>query len=90
MKRFVDSVAIEVIEQTLLAALSGILSPVAVVSMSPELIESIAGESKESRARRDELAKKIDALQKGLETCKSFVNSKLSGKNDAHLNQILS
>ncbi|XXG95328.1 hypothetical protein Hte_001589 [Hypoxylon texense] len=77
MKRFVDSIAIEVIEQTLLGALSGILSPIAVVSMSPELVESIAGESKESRAQRDELTKKIDALQKGLNTCKSFINSKL-------------
>ncbi|KAI1775955.1 dynamin GTPase [Hypoxylon cercidicola] len=78
MKRFVDSIAIEVIEQTLLAALSGILSPAAVMSMSPELVKSIAGESKESRAQRDELTKKIDALQKGSDICKSFVNSKLS------------
>ncbi|KAF3064888.1 Interferon-induced GTP-binding protein Mx1 [Daldinia childiae] len=78
MKRFVDSIATEVIEEKLLAALSNILSPVAVFNMSPELVERIAGESRESRAMRDELTKKIDVLQKGSETCKRFVDSKLS------------
>ncbi|KAI0116754.1 dynamin family protein [Daldinia grandis] len=78
MKRFVDSIAIEVIEEKLLAALSSILSPVAVFSMAPELVERIAGESQESRVMRDELTKKIDVLQKGSDTCKRFVDSKLS------------
>ncbi|KAI1483206.1 dynamin family protein [Daldinia eschscholtzii] len=79
LKRFIDSVATEVIEQKLLAALSNILSPVAVFSMSPELVERIAGESQESRAMREELTKKIDVLQKGSDTCKRFIDSKLSG-----------
>ncbi|KAK6948763.1 hypothetical protein Daesc_010534 [Daldinia eschscholtzii] len=46
--------------------------------MSPELVERIAGESQESRAMREELTKKIDVLQKGSDTCKRFVDSKLS------------
>ncbi|KAI1654941.1 dynamin family protein [Daldinia decipiens] len=80
MKRFVDSIATEVIEEKLLAALSNILSPVAVFNMSPELVERIAGESRESRVMRDELTKKIDVLQKGSDTCKRFVDSKLSSE----------
>ncbi|KAI2617877.1 dynamin family protein [Hypoxylon sp. NC1633] len=77
MKRFVDDVATEVIEQKLLAALSKILSPVAVFSMHPDLVERVAGESQESRKKREELTKKIHVLQKGLSTCKRFVNSQL-------------
>ncbi|KAI1802116.1 dynamin family protein [Daldinia bambusicola] len=78
LKRFIDSVATEVIEEKLLAALANILSPVAVFNMSPELVERIAGESRKSRVMREELTKKIDVLQKGSDTCKRFIDSKLS------------
>ncbi|KAI1468997.1 dynamin family protein [Daldinia caldariorum] len=84
LKRFTDSIATEVIEQKLLAALENILSPVAVFSMSPDLVERIAGESRESRVMREELNKKIDVLQKGSDTCKRFIDSKLSGKTTFH------
>ncbi|KAI0843843.1 dynamin family protein [Daldinia vernicosa] len=80
LKRFIDSIATEVIEQKLLGALSNILSPVAVFSMSPDLVERIAGESRESRVMREELTKKINVLQEGSDTCKRFVDSKLSGR----------
>ncbi|KAI2777794.1 dynamin family protein [Daldinia loculata] len=84
LKRFIDSIATEVIEQKLLGALSNILSPVAVFSMSPDLVERIAGESRESRMMREELTKKITVLQKGSDTCKRFVDSKLSDDPPSH------
>ncbi|KAI8958841.1 dynamin family protein [Daldinia sp. FL1419] len=80
MKRFVDNIATEAIEQKLLAALPNILSPVAVFSMPPELTERIAGESQESRELREELTKKIKILQEGSDTCKRFVDSKLTNE----------
>ncbi|KAI2617917.1 dynamin family protein [Hypomontagnella submonticulosa] len=81
LKRFIDSIATEVIEQKILGALSDILSPVAVFKMSPELVEVIAGESRQSRTKRKKLTKKIDILQQGSDTCKRFVVSKLNGKD---------
>ncbi|KAI1134599.1 P-loop containing nucleoside triphosphate hydrolase protein [Hypoxylon sp. FL0543] len=80
VKRFIDIIATEVIEQKILMPLSDILSPVAVFKMSPELVELIAGESQESRKKREELTKKIDVLRKGLKTCQHFMNAKLRGE----------
>ncbi|KAI2466285.1 P-loop containing nucleoside triphosphate hydrolase protein [Annulohypoxylon bovei var. microspora] len=80
LKRFIDSIATEVIEQKILMPLSDILSPVAVFKMSPDLVEIIAGESQKSRTKREELTKKIDVLQRGLKTCEQFVDSKLKGE----------
>ncbi|KAI0097029.1 P-loop containing nucleoside triphosphate hydrolase protein [Hypoxylon sp. NC0597] len=84
MKRFIDGIATEVIEQKILMPLSDILSPVAVFKMSPDLVELIAGESQESRTRREELTKKIDVLQKGLKTCEHFMDAKLRGEPPSH------
>lgn len=80
LKRFIDSIATEVIEQKILMPLSDILSPVAVFKMPPDVVEIIAGESQESRTKREELTKKIDVLQRGLKTCERFVDSKLKGE----------
>ncbi|OTB00476.1 hypothetical protein M426DRAFT_324256 [Hypoxylon sp. CI-4A] len=83
LKRFIDSIATEVIEQRLLAEIADILSPVAVYKMRPDLVETIAGESQKSRKQREELTKKIDVLQKGLDTCRRFIDSKLIGKGQS-------
>jgi hypothetical protein len=50
LKRFIDDIAIEVIEAKLISLLSGIFTPVAVFAMSAKLVTSMAGESKENRA----------------------------------------
>ncbi|KAI1373160.1 dynamin family protein [Hypoxylon crocopeplum] len=68
IKRFVNVITTKIIEQKLLTGLSNILSPVAVFSISADLVELIAGKSQGSRAKRDELTKKIDILEKGLGT----------------------
>jgi hypothetical protein len=80
LKRFIDDIAIEVIEAKLISPLGGIFTPVAVSAMSAELVTSMAGESEENRAQREQLAKQLDVLTKGSDTCKRFIGVRLLGK----------
>jgi len=48
--------------------------------MSAELVTSMAGESKENRAQREQLTKQLDVLTKGSETCKRFIGVRLLSK----------
>jgi GTPase SAR1 family protein len=73
LKRFIDDIAVEVVERRLVAPLSDLLSPVTVFEMTPEMVTSIAGETKEYRTSRDQLNKQLQILIKGLDTCKRFV-----------------
>ncbi|KAI8628485.1 dynamin family protein [Xylariaceae sp. FL1651] len=82
MKRFLDDISVEIVEEKLLAVLSDILSPVKVFSMSTELVATIAGEPREIRAKRKKLTKQLDVLKKGSETCKRFVGRRL-GDDDS-------
>ncbi|KAI0601197.1 P-loop containing nucleoside triphosphate hydrolase protein [Biscogniauxia sp. FL1348] len=86
-KRFIDDVAVEVIENKLVSALSDILSPVAVDEMSPSLVSSIAGESQESLKKREELVKQLEVLKYGSETCKRFVNVRLGEYTSYYLRE---
>lgn len=80
MKRFVDDIAIEVIEAKLISPLHDIFSPITVTSMPAELVTSIAGESEENRAQREQLNKQLEVLMKGTETCKRFIGVRILGK----------
>uniref|UniRef100_A0A093UU45 Interferon-induced GTP-binding protein Mx1 n=1 Tax=Talaromyces marneffei PM1 TaxID=1077442 RepID=A0A093UU45_TALMA len=73
LKRFIDDVAVEAVENKLVVSLSDLFSPIAVFEMAPEMVTSIAGETKEYRSLREQLSKKLDILARGLETCKKFV-----------------
>ncbi|KAL2192898.1 P-loop containing nucleoside triphosphate hydrolase protein [Corynascus similis CBS 632.67] len=79
MKRFIDDVAVEVIEAKLMTALNNILSPMSVYEMSTIDVTLIAGESEETRAERDQLNKQLEVLRNGLATCKRFVELRISG-----------
>ena len=48
--------------------------------MSADLVTSMAGESEESRAQREQLVKQVDVLTKGSDTCKRFIGVRLLGK----------
>ena len=85
MKRFIDNVASEVIEAKLISPLSDIFTPVAVSTMSADLVTSMAGESEESRAQREQLVKQLDVLTKGSDTCKRFIGVRLLGKIGPYL-----
>jgi hypothetical protein len=80
LKRFIDDIAIEVVEAKLIFPLGDIFTPVAVSAMSAELVTSMAGESKENRAQREQLTKQLDVLTKGSETCKRFIGVRLLSK----------
>lgn len=68
-----DDIAIEVVEAKLISPLYDIFSPISVTSMPADLVASIAGESEENRAQREQLTRQLDVLMKGSETCKRFI-----------------
>lgn len=80
MKRFINNIAIEVIEAKLVSPLGDIFTPVAVSAMSADLVTSMAGESEENRAQREQLTKQLDVLTKGSNTCKRFIGVRLLSK----------
>jgi hypothetical protein len=88
LKRFIDDIAIEVIESKLISALLLIFSPITVVGLTDETVARIAGESEEIRSEREQLVKKLEILMKGFKTCEQFVNVRVAGKgynvNDAN------
>ncbi|KAJ3495912.1 hypothetical protein NLG97_g3046 [Lecanicillium saksenae] len=72
LKRFVDDVAVEVVEACLLDKLSEIMDPLSIFSMSDDEVASVAAETEESRTAREELEAKLKLLKSGSETCKNF------------------
>lgn len=83
LKRFIDDVAVEVVEAKLVSALDRILPPNAIFQMSDDHVAHIAGESEETRSEREQLGKQLDVLRNGLETCKRFVGFRVSGGEDS-------
>ncbi|KAI9772282.1 MAG: hypothetical protein M1840_001031 [Geoglossum simile] len=82
LKRFIDDIAIEAIESKLISPLGDIFSPVTVTTMPDDLVTHIAGESEENRAQREQLAKQLDVLTKGSDTCKRFIGVRLLNEDD--------
>lgn len=72
MKRFIDDVAVEVIEACLLGRLNEIMDPTSIFTMKDADIARIAEETGESRAARAELEAKLKVLESGSEICKTF------------------
>ncbi len=83
LKRFADDIAIEAIEAKLISRLGDIFSPITLYDMPPDIVTSIAGESEENRALREQLTKQLDVLMKGSDTCKRFIGARLFGKTGA-------
>ncbi|KAL9023560.1 MAG: hypothetical protein Q9196_007129 [Gyalolechia fulgens] len=86
LKRFIDDVAVEIIEAKLISPLGGIFTPVAVSAMPADSVTSMAGESEDDRAQRAQLIEQLDVLTKGSDTCKRFIGVRTM----APLNPILS
>ncbi|KAL2060887.1 hypothetical protein VTL71DRAFT_8939 [Oculimacula yallundae] len=82
LKRFIDDIAVEIIEVNLLSLLHEIFSPITVTAMADALVTSIAGESEESRTQRDQFMRQLEVLRNGLETCKRFVGVRILGTAD--------
>ncbi|KAK4031852.1 GTPase effector domain, GED [Parachaetomium inaequale] len=60
LKRFIDDMAVEVVETKLMSALDSILSPISVYQMPADEVAHIAGESEDTRAERDQLNKQLE------------------------------
>ncbi|KAL8826245.1 MAG: hypothetical protein Q9191_003922, partial [Dirinaria sp. TL-2023a] len=84
LKRFIDDMAVEVIEAKLISPISSIFTPVAVSAMSADLVTSMADEFEENRAQREQLIKQLEVLMKGSDICKRFIGVRLlSADGDA-------
>src|SRR5690348_12247340 len=70
LKRFVDDIAVEAIEENIIAKLDGILSPMKVTCLAADVVTEIAGESEESRTMRKQFTNQLNVLSTGLETCR--------------------
>ncbi|KAK0641877.1 P-loop containing nucleoside triphosphate hydrolase protein [Cercophora newfieldiana] len=78
LKRFIDDIAVQVIEEKLVSQLHHILSPVSIYKMPNDQITRIAGESEENKSMREQLSRQLSVLRNGLETCKHFSGLKFS------------
>lgn len=81
MKRFIDGVAAQVIEDKLINALESILFPISIFEMDSKQIAIIAGEFEDSRIEREQLTEQLTVLQKGMNTCKRFTGIKFTGNS---------
>ena len=79
LKRFVDDIAIEVIETKLISPLYDMFSSITVASIPADRVTRIAGESEENRVQREQLIRQLDVLMKGSETCKRFIGVRVIG-----------
>lgn len=80
LKRFIDDIAVEVIETCLVAALGQVFTPMTVAMMPNTEVTSIAGETKEGRIAREDLERKLLVLENGIKTCKQFSGFRLTGE----------
>jgi hypothetical protein len=87
LKTFVDNIAIQVVEATLIGDLWSIFSPADVGQMSSELIARISAESTESQALRQQLDRKLRILEKGMEICQRY--SVHTSRNVSHMHKDL-
>ena len=67
-----------VVEAFLIGEIWDIFAPSHVAQMPDELVTSLAAESPESRALRQQLQRKRDTLQKGLEICQKYSSHRAS------------
>jgi hypothetical protein len=73
MKTFVDNVAVQVIEASIVNNLANVFNPLAVAQMTSELISKIVAELQENRAQKELLERRIDILDKGMNTYKMLL-----------------
>jgi hypothetical protein len=79
MKTFVDNVAVQVIEASIVNDLANVFNPLAVAKMTSELISKIAAESQDNQTQRELLERKIDILEEGMNTCKRHASRQILG-----------
>ncbi|KAF7558900.1 hypothetical protein G7046_g5252 [Stylonectria norvegica] len=82
LKRCIDDIAVEVIEEGLMKKLTKILDPREIAGMPDCVVSQVAGETEESQSTRERLEMQRNILKKGVETCKGFVGSPFLSKTE--------
>lgn len=59
-----------------------VLSPVEILNMAPDFVNSIAGESTDRQNQRDILIRQLAILNKGVMTSRKYVSIDREGKSD--------
>ena len=72
MKLFIDNVPNLVTEVAIISPLPTFFQPKDVLEMTDQEISAITAESKENKARRDELSSQLVVLKDGAKTCKEY------------------
>ncbi|KAH7009250.1 P-loop containing nucleoside triphosphate hydrolase protein [Microdochium trichocladiopsis] len=72
MKRFIDDIAVSVIEAGLVLALHQMLSPAKVYKMDTELVASLASETEENRVGREQAVRQLEVLDRSAQICRQF------------------
>ena len=72
MKLFIDNVPNLVTEVAIIAPLPELFRPQDVLQMSEKDLVAITAESKETKARREELTSELAVLLDGAKTCKEY------------------
>ena len=80
MKRFVDDIAVEVVETALISKLDGIFTPINILNLDDKKVETIAGESEESKQQREDLKRQLEILASGSKTCKWYSAARAQGE----------
>lgn len=76
---FVDNVAVQVIEASIVNNLASVFNPLAVAQMACELVSKIAAKSQENQTQRELLERKIGILKEGMDTCKRHASRQIFG-----------
>lgn len=79
MKTFVDNIAIQVVEASIVNNLADVFNPLAVAQMEDALTSKIAAEPQEKQIQRELLERKLKVLKDGMSTCKRHAIHLISG-----------
>ena len=79
MKNMVDNVAIQVVENTLIAGISELFTPSWVVQMDPDLVGAIAKGMPQNLRMREQMQRKLDVLLAGSMTCRAYAERRDKG-----------
>ena len=82
MKLFIDNVPNLVTEVAIVSPLATFFQPKDVLKMSAEEVSAITAESKENKARRDELSSQLAVLKDGAKTCKEYATYQNACRSD--------
>ncbi|KAM3151854.1 hypothetical protein ABEW05_007794 [Botrytis cinerea] len=77
LRPFIDDLAVETIEDTLVSHLHAVFPPLSVISMDDTLVTDVSGDIESNRSQREQSIKKLELLERGLEICKHFTSEGL-------------